>query len=43
LADQGFDRVVISSDIAILRVALARELAIARGIEPTTTTVDLEI
>jgi 4-hydroxy-2-oxoheptanedioate aldolase len=43
LADEGFDRIVISSDIAILRVALARELAAGRGLDPTLAVVDVEI
>jgi 4-hydroxy-2-oxoheptanedioate aldolase len=43
LADQGFDRIVISSDIAILRSALARELAIARGLDPHEAAIEVEI
>jgi 2-keto-3-deoxy-L-rhamnonate aldolase RhmA len=34
-ARMGFDQLVLSSDIALLRMALARELAIGRGARPS--------
>lgn len=43
LAEEGFDRIVISSDIAILRRALAHELAVARGSDPKHVAVEVEI
>jgi 4-hydroxy-2-oxoheptanedioate aldolase len=43
VVDQGFDRIVISSDIAILRAALVRELAAARGLDAMVTMIDLEV
>jgi 4-hydroxy-2-oxoheptanedioate aldolase len=41
LLDEGFDRVVVSSDLGILRAALAGEIARARGLD--SATIDLEI
>ena len=38
---RGFDHVVIASDIAHLRVALARELAVARGETADALAVDV--
>ena len=35
-ARRGFDRVVVSSDIALLRAGLERELASARNADPAT-------
>ncbi len=40
-AELGFDHVVIASDIAHLRIALARELAIARGEAAPTLSVEI--
>jgi 4-hydroxy-2-oxoheptanedioate aldolase len=36
-SDAGFDRVVIASDIALLRATLTRELGLARGASRSTT------
>jgi 4-hydroxy-2-oxoheptanedioate aldolase len=43
LLDGAFDRVVVASDLAIMRLALARECAMARGQDPSTVVVDVEI
>src|SRR5262249_13180776 len=39
--ERGFDHVVIASDIAHLRAALARELAVARGEKARALSVDV--
>jgi 4-hydroxy-2-oxoheptanedioate aldolase len=43
LFEVGFDRVVVSSDVGILRAALAREVACARGLDPDLADVDFEV